>query len=105
MFQKSRMLALVLSAAGLVIPTAARAQDGYGYSGGRSYYYDSRSPYTDRRDAREWRDHERREWREHEWREHERREWREREWREHERWEHRYYRDGYAPGLYFYYGR
>ncbi len=101
MLKKSGILALLfIAAAGLILPTAARAQDGYRYPGDRNYYYDTRSPYNDHREAREWRNHERREWREHE-----RRERRENEWGKHERWEHRYYRDGYRPDTYFYYGR
>lgn len=85
--------ALVVSAAALLTPSTASADDRY-YRGDRDRGYYENRYYGDRHAEHEYREHRRH--REHEWREHERREheWREHEWREHRgRWNS--YRNGY----------
>ncbi len=83
MFKRVGALALILSAAAILQPATAFAQDRYdGRHGDRGYYHERDRGH----DRREWREHERREWREdHHYRDYDR------GWR---------YRDGRA----FYFG-
>ncbi len=68
MFKKTKVLALLLCAAGAaLVPHAAFAQDGY-YAPRDNYYYQS-DRRADRHEAREWREQERRDRRAEEWRE------------------------------------
>jgi hypothetical protein len=102
MLKKTGLLALILMARTMILPSAAFAQNPY-YEGGSYSYYGDRN--WDRHERGEWRGRERRERPAEEWRESRRREreWREHEWRERERWEHQFERD-YSPGRYFYFG-
>ncbi|HLY16372.1 MAG TPA: hypothetical protein VKR61_04075 [Bryobacteraceae bacterium] len=85
---------IAVSAAALLIPVRASADDRY-YRGDRDRgYYNGY--YGDRHAEHEYREHRRHE--EREWREHERRE---HEWREHEGSEHR---DRYRGGYYDQFG-
>ena len=98
MLKKLGTLMLAAAACGtMLIPQAAKAQDGYGYTRPYTYYDHDRN--RDRHEKHEWREHERRErrWRDREWREH--------EWRERERrgYGPAYY-GAYPPSMYFEYG-
>jgi hypothetical protein len=83
MFKKTGLLALIISAATVILPSAAFAQNAYYRDGGYNYY-------GDRHEQREWKERERerrraeereRRWREHARREHERQERERREYR------------------------
>jgi len=97
MFKKMKVFALLFSATGAaLLPHAAMAQDGY-YAPRDNYYYQA-DRRADRREAREWREQERRDRRAEEWRERAiRRD--ERRYRD-DRWRDPYTRD-YRSNAYF----
>jgi hypothetical protein len=95
MLKKIGMFVLALSAALAIVPAPVLAQENYRVAP-RDYYYQS-YPYTERYEARTWRERERQERRAEKWREHEAR-----EWRRHNRWNRRY--DPYCRTNSYYYG-
>jgi hypothetical protein len=73
MLKRAGIMTLILSAAALLQPMTALAQDGYRRDHDRSGYVQQYRDRDDRWHHRDrWRDRDH--WREHEWREHERRE-------------------------------